>query len=106
MRWLRNAIERLKPARRLQVVESDTLPERLPRRDLVLAREDGEDWAVGLLCPCGCGERLELMTLDVARPRWDLTCDRQNRPSLYPSIWRKTGCGAHFWLRCGRIYWV
>jgi len=27
----------------------------MPRRDLVLAREDDEDWCVGMRCPCGCG---------------------------------------------------
>jgi hypothetical protein len=38
-RWLRRAFDRYGPRRGLQIVEGDSLPARLPRRDLVLARE-------------------------------------------------------------------
>jgi len=27
----------------------------LPLWNLVVARDDGEDWSVGMCCPCGCG---------------------------------------------------
>ncbi|WP_366809845.1 DUF6527 family protein [Sphingomonas sp.] len=77
----------------------------LPRRDLVVARHDQEDWSVGLRCPCGCGETIELMLLPEVRPRWSLTLDQLDRPSLSPSVWRRTGCRSHFWLRCGRVTW-
>jgi hypothetical protein len=50
--------------------------EDLPVGDLVLApREEGEDWCVGLRCPCGCGQRLEMILLKAVTPRWDLTLD-------------------------------
>lgn len=81
------------------------LPARLPRRDLVVARDDGEDWSVGMRCPCGCGDTIELMLVAEAKPRWWLTFDRRGRPSLSPSVWRRTGCRSHFWVRGGRVDW-
>jgi len=105
-RWWRNTKERwLLPARQLRVIEGDTLPLGLPRRDLMVAREDGEDWSVGMSCPCGCGETIELMLVAEAKPRWSLAVDGRNRPSLSPSVWRRTGCRSHFWVRTGRVKW-
>ncbi|HVV41961.1 MAG TPA: DUF6527 family protein [Nitrobacter sp.] len=104
-RWLRRAFDRYGPGRGLQIVEGDSLPARLPRRDLVLAREGDEDWCVGMRCPCGCGRTIELLLVKEAKPRWDLHTDPSGRPSLKPSVWLKTGCRSHFWLRRGRVEW-
>nr|WP_281040627.1 DUF6527 family protein [Rhizobium leguminosarum] len=87
------------------VIDGDTLPTVLPTRDLVLTRDDGDDWSVGMRCPCGCGERIELMVLEEAHTRWDITIDDAGRPTLHPSVWRKSGCRSHFWMRRGRIHW-
>jgi hypothetical protein len=103
--WWKNTCEKLMPRRRLHVIEGDSLPKRLPRRDLVLARDDGEDWCVGLRCPCGCGDILELLVVAEAKPRWEIVIDNRGKPSLSPSIWRKTGCHSHFWLSKGRVRW-
>ena len=104
-KWWRDTWARLGPARRLVVIEGDSLPKSMPRRNLVLARDDGEDWCVGMRCPCGCGDVIELLVIDEAKPRWDISADQKGRPSLYPSVWRKTGCQSHFWVRRGRIEW-
>ena len=104
-RWWRNTRENLMPARRVAFVESDSLPETLPRRGVIVAREEGELWSAGMMCPCGCGDLLELALLEEARPRWSVGVDRCGRASLSPSVWRKTGCGSHFWLRRGRVRW-
>ncbi|WFU29101.1 DUF6527 family protein [Bradyrhizobium sp. CB1717] len=93
------------PRRKLRVVEGDSLPAKLPLRDLVLARDGQEDWSVGLRCPCGCGERLEMMLLEAVKPRWDVMLDDKGRVSLHPSVWLRTGCRSHFWIRNGRIVW-
>jgi hypothetical protein len=105
LRWLRLLWDRHGPARSIRVVEGDTLPEALPRRDLVLTRDDGEDWSVGMRCPCGCGETIELLVLEEARPRWNVSIDKGGRPTLHPSVWRQKGCQSHFWVRQGRIHW-
>lgn len=104
-RWWRVVRERVAPSRRLRRLGSDILPAKLPARDLVLAEDDGEAWSVGMLCPCGCGDTVELMLLADARPRWSLTVDAKGRPSLSPSVWRKSGCRAHYWVIGGRVRW-
>lgn len=68
------------PARRLQVLNGDSLPPRLPFRALVLARDDDEDWCVGMRCPCGCGRKIELLLIKEAAPRWDLLLDEKGPP--------------------------
>src|ERR1043166_6294058 len=103
--WWRRLLAALTPARRLVIVEGDSLPECLPFRNLVLAREDGEDWCVGLRCPCGCGQRLEMMLLKGVSPRWDVTVDDRGRPTLHPSVWLRGGCRSHFWIRSGKVVW-
>lgn len=105
MLWIKRAWARCEPARKLALVEGDSLPSDLPKKDLVLAREDGEDWSIGLHCPCGCGRRLELMLVKEARPRWVLKLDKKGRPTLTPSVWLRGGCRSHFFIRAGRIVW-
>jgi Family of unknown function (DUF6527) len=104
-RWLRRLWDRLGPPRHLRVVADDSLPPTLPRRDLVLARDDGEDWCVGFRCPCGCGQVIELLVIPEAKPRWDLRVDANGAPTLVPSVWLQRGCRSHFWLRNGRVEW-
>ena len=69
------------------VVEGDMLPKRLPLWNLVVAREDDEDWSVGLRCPCGCGQRLEMLLLKGVKPRWDISVNLRGHVSLHPSVW-------------------
>ena len=92
----------------LRVVDmkGDVLPTTIERGKLVRLVDDGEDWSVGMLCPCGCGETIELMLLSCVAPRWDLQVDARGRPTLYPSIWRTVNCKSHFWERRGRVVWV
>jgi hypothetical protein len=103
-KW-RRAREKIGPRRRLVVVEGDSLPDLLPKRDIVLARDGEEDWCVGMICPCGCGQKIELLVIPEAKPRWDLQTDAKGRPSLRPSVWLQRGCRSHFWLRNGRVEW-
>ena len=103
--WWRRMMAALAPRRALQVVEGDMLPAKLPFWNLVVARDGGEDWSVGLRCPCGCGERLEMMLLKEVKPRWDLSVDARGHVSLHPSVCLRQGCRSHFWVRSGKIVW-
>lgn len=103
--WFGRLWDRHGPARRLQIIEGDSLPQAMPRRDLVLLRDDGDDWSVGMRCPCGCGATIEMMVIPEAKPRWSITTDSKGRPTLHPSVWRNAGCKSHFWVRDGRIVW-
>jgi hypothetical protein len=31
--------------------------------------------------------------------------DARGRPTLRPSVWLRTGCRSHFWIRDGRVEW-
>jgi uncharacterized protein DUF6527 len=93
------------PPRKVLFIEGDELPQELPQRDLMVAREGKTLWTAGMRCPCGCGRRLEVMLLPGVKPRWDLMMDAGGRPTLYPSVWVNDGCRSHFWLRAGRVEW-
>lgn len=56
-------------------------------------------------CPCGCGHVITLSMQKVHNPHWQLNVGIDGCPTLYPSIWQKTGCYSHFWLIEGRIDW-
>ena len=105
-KWLLNTLESLMPARKLTIVNGDELPPRLPRRGLVLLRDNGEDWSIAMRCPCGCGQKLELPLIPEATPRWDLRVDADGRPSLAPSVWLRDNCRSHFFLRRGKVQWA
>lgn len=104
-RWAKKQWEAWRPARRVRIISGDTLPPNLPKRDLVLTRDGDDDWCVGMRCPCGCGTTIELLVIQEAKPRWDITIDNKQRPTLMPSVWKKTGCRSHFFVRRGRVVW-
>ncbi|MGE0278502.1 MAG: DUF6527 family protein [Alphaproteobacteria bacterium] len=103
--WWRRIVAVLIPRRSLVIVEGDMLPDKLPLWNLVMARDGNEDWSVGLRCPCGCGQRLEMMLLKEVKPRWEISVDQKGYPSLHPSVWLQEGCRSHFWLKAGKIVW-
>jgi Family of unknown function (DUF6527) len=49
-----------------------------------------------LMCPCGCGEPLPINLDGRAGPAWRLYRDRNDALTLYPSVWRESGCESHF----------
>jgi hypothetical protein len=104
--WFLKFLEWLLPRRPLTVVEGDTLPENLPRRGVVLLRDAEEDWCVGMRCPCGCGQKVELPLVLEATPRWKLRVEPDGSPTLVPSVWLQDGCRSHFFLRRGKVEWA
>lgn len=104
--WFRWLWERLRAQRALIVVQGDVLPAQLPKRGLVLLRDDGEDWSIGMLCPCGCKQRIELPLIREVRPSWRLTVEHDGSPTLVPSVWLREGCRSHFFVKHGKVQWV
>lgn len=109
MRWLRSLwawfagfLSRRRPYEICCIPEQ---PDKLSERIIYLIGEGGHLWFAVMLCPCGCGETLHMSLLVDGRPRWELTEHFDGTISLVPSIWRKTGCRSHFWLRHGQIRW-
>ena len=86
-------------------VEGDTLPKYIHPNHLIHLVDDGESWSAAFMCPCGCGDVLEVALIKDAMQSWTLSVDAENRPTLHPSIWRTIGCRSHFWIRKGHIHW-
>lgn len=98
---LRRAV---KPRFQVAFVGED-FPSPLPNRTLVITVDGSLALAAGMRCPCGCGDDVLLNLLADQRPTRHLTV-RNGRASLSPSVWRTSRCGAHFWLRDGRVEWT
>jgi hypothetical protein len=62
-------------------------------------------WSAAFLCPCGCGELIQLSLLKNDSPSWSVTFDRYGFATLFPSVWRTKGCRSHFFLRRGAVVW-
>jgi|SRR6266487_3443518 len=62
-------------------------------------------WAAAMICPCGCGELIQLSLVPDASPYWRIKMHWNKLVSLSPSVWRTIGCRSHFILWRGRIYW-
>lgn len=84
--------------------EADLADEFVPGM-LSVVGEAGSYWCAAMACPCGCGARIHLSLVRTDTPHWSLAVDRAGRPTLYPSVWRTSGCRSHFFLRRGQIIW-
>lgn len=93
-----------KPAYRVEVVED--LPARL-RRDVLYVIAEGEHpLHASMACPRGqCATVLNMNLAPDEAPQWSLALDAKGAPTLSPSVWRRSNCGCHFFLRQGRLVW-
>jgi hypothetical protein len=86
---------------------SETYPveNQIASGELIFVIDAGiEKWAC-LKCPGGCGATIPLSLNPNRRPRWAVTLDWFQRPTVKPSVHQKNGCGCHFWITKGRIDW-
>ena len=83
----------------------DDFPDSLEGSKVYVAGEGENLWAAAMICPCGCGETIELNLLKDARPRWSAEKHSDGSVSLKPSVWRQKGCRSHFVVSHGRINW-
>lgn len=57
-----------------------------------------------MACPDGCGELLTINLDGRSGKAWRFYA-QENALSLFPSVWRESGCESHFILWRSRIYW-
>lgn len=81
-------------------------PDTLEKWTVYIVGADGYDWSAVMACPGGCGKALEMNLLPTATPVWAVREDNTGIVSLDPSVWLKTGCKCHFFLKNGVIDWV
>ena len=56
-------------------------------------------------CPADENEIIQLSLMERQRPRWDITIDWLNRPTVQPSVRQLEGSYAHFWIKKGSLEW-
>lgn len=56
-----------------------------------------------MVCPCGCGDHLTINLDPRSGPAWRLI-RRRGKITLYPSVWRESGCNSHFIVWQNEIY--
>lgn len=59
---------------------------------------------VVMVCPDGCGETITV-NLDPRTGKAWRKYERNGKLTIYPSVWRDTGCRAHFIIWHDRILW-
>jgi hypothetical protein len=106
-RWIWECVRGLfrRKARGLRTEFVAEAPEKLAARVVYVECEGQNAWLAVMLCPCGCGARINLNLLPDTQPFWTVAADAAGAPSVRPSVWRTVGCKSHFFVRRGRIDW-
>jgi hypothetical protein len=89
---------------RIQAVED--LPEQLQPHVLYVVTQGSVRVYAAMTCPRqSCRDTVNMNLIPDDYPVWRLNVEQGGLASLHPSVWRKTGCGCHFWLRNGKVRW-
>lgn len=56
-----------------------------------------------LKCPCGCGEEIPINLDQRAGKAWRIYGSKEVGLTIFPSVWRDTGCQSHFIVWRSRI---
>jgi hypothetical protein len=81
------------------------MPDVLMENCIYIVEEDKNAWLVMLQCPCGCKEIIYLNLLRRTRPYWKISIRNKKYATIYPSIWKNSGCKSHFIIRDGSLIW-
>lgn len=84
--------------------EVEILPEKLSDDEIYIVKDGIEADSIVFKCPCGCRADIHLNLLPDASPRWRYFI-KKKKINISPSVWRKTGCQSHFWVKKGRVLW-
>ena len=63
--------------------------------DTILVTRGSPRWLL-MRCPCGCGEEIPVNLDARAGKAWRLYKTAKAGLTLFPSVWRDTGCRSHF----------
>jgi hypothetical protein len=70
--------------------------------DAVLIARGQPRWLM-LRCPCGCGEDIPINLDERAGKAWRYYEGGARGATVFPSVWRDSGCQSHFIIWGGRI---
>jgi hypothetical protein len=105
--WILRDLSRrvLGRSRLYRTLHHEELPDELQPHVIYVLGANAHQWSVAMLCPEGCQSVLQMNLLKHTRPQWALTTHLDGTVSMHPSVWRRTGCRAHFWLKRGVVRW-
>jgi hypothetical protein len=72
-----------------------------PGDAVLIVRGSPRSFVIG--CPCGCGDHLTINLDARSGPAWHFF-ESNGEVTLYPSVWRESGCKSHFVIWQSRIY--
>lgn len=105
--WLRELYASFASVLRPMTAESvEDIPDVLQPHSIYFVGDEGRPWAAAFLCPCQCGDVIQLSLIENDRPRWRARVHENRSVTLDPSVWRTRGCFSHFFVRRGRIWWA
>jgi len=90
---------------RYETVICGDLPDVCAKNTLYLIGEHDTYWMAALVCPCGCGDLIQLALDPTGRPRWQVSFNIKMQATLKPSVHRKAHCRSHFIFQDGKILW-
>lgn len=84
----------------------EDFPDKVKDKVIYIVGEGRFHWVLVFQCPCGCGHTIQLNLLNEADPCWTFQISKKHEISIWPSVWRTTGCKSHFIVQNGKIEWV
>ncbi len=107
MSWFRRLVASVRQwfSPRLIALHVEELPDLLAVRRIYLVGED-DPWQAAFQCPCGCEALIQLSLIPEDKPSWNASVHDDGTVTLFPSIWRKRNCKAHFFVRQGKVVWT
>ena len=89
-----------------KIVFCDEYPERIDTDIIYIMGEGRFFWSIILKCPCGCGDIMQLNLHKDTHPYWNIKFHISGAISISPSIWKKDGCRAHFYIKRSNLIWA
>lgn len=79
--------------------------DKIQRKRFYIVIYEGEPYWALFKCPCGCNTVISLPMTKDKYPNWTIEVSKNNRPTLFPSVWQNKGCKSHFWVKNGLVVW-
>ncbi len=113
MSWLKKSVREAwiwlgiipRPELVVRSVGAHPAPQEMEAGVVYLVGSQGfQKWAL-FRCPGHEEEIIQLSLMPNRRPRWAVTSDFFERPTIDPSVRQLEGSHAHFWVRDGTVAW-
>ncbi|MBL1320845.1 MAG: hypothetical protein COA63_007255 [Methylophaga sp.] len=91
--------------KKYKVVQAEDEPIFVTAKTVYMIGENGFYVYALLMCPCGCKNKIYLNLIPGSKPTWKISVEGKTL-TISPSIWGKSGCKSHFFIRLGEIVWA